>query len=102
MRKGVIGSFIMKGGVIGSFIGSFIVKGGVIGSFIMRGGFIKFFIIKNGIIGSFIMRKAGPEHRFPEEDTFCSEALHENASILRKVWNILFGRTKEKKSMHHT
>jgi hypothetical protein len=37
----------------------------------------------------------------PEQDASCSEALDENASILRKVWKILFGRTKERSQCLH-
>jgi hypothetical protein len=68
----------------------------------MEKGIMGSFIIRKGIMGSFIIRKGnGPEISIsPEQDAFCSEALDENASILRKVWNILFERTQEKKSVH--
>jgi hypothetical protein len=67
-------------------------------------GAMRSFIMRKGIMGSFIIRKAITPAIYsfsPEQDAFCSEALDENASTLRKVWNILFGRTKENKSVHY-
>jgi hypothetical protein len=75
---------------------------GVMGGFIMKKGVLGSFIMRKGIMGSFIIRKVIMRNftgvivtkiNTPEQDAFCSEALDENASVLRKVWNILFGRT---------
>lgn len=55
-----------------------------------------FFIMEMNVMGS-IIYYISPE----EQDTFCSEALDESASILNKVWVILFERTREKKSVHY-
>jgi hypothetical protein len=79
------------------------------GSLIMRKDVMKIFGIRNrGVIRNVDSslwedgtEATGVTCNRPEQDAFCSEALDENASILRKVLNILFGRTKEKKSVHY-
>jgi hypothetical protein len=75
---------------------------GVMGSFIMRNVITGNFAIRN-VVGVCRPRDRldTPTYSFPEENAFCSEALDENASVLRRVWNILFGRTEEKKSVYY-
>src|SRR6267154_1976093 len=102
---GVIGSFIMRKGVTGSFIfmkgviESFVIERGVMGNFIVRKVIMRNFALRNMVtrnavvVGAFYrlqvgIRLATPTDSTEEEDAFCSEALDENASILRKVWNI--------------